>query len=306
MARPIKSGLDYFPLDTALDDNFELVEAKFGPTGFMVVIKLYQKIYATNGYYYPWGEHEQLLFSKRINVSINSINDIIEYCLTIGIFSDDMYEKGVLTSHGIQKRYIDATLRRKELTFCSDLLLIDHTLIPVVVGKNTRSIIFISYINTQSKGKERKGKEIESIATVAEIATEPVFSKSEALNLNTQTSEQRFQQLKAAWNANCKPSCNIKSTLYMSYTQRDEWLAGESQIINIFDTFKAIQNYGGILSSSEYEIDGHKGYSMLSFLVKGVQWYTDEAKPFDRCRIKAPTTRKEYVPVLAEEEDFSQ
>ena len=115
---------------------------------------------------------------------------------------------------------------------------------------------------------------------------EPVFSKAKALNPNTQNQEQRFQQIKTAWNANCKPTCNIRSTLTMSYTQRDEWLAGESQIVDIFATCKAMQNYGGILGNPEYEIDGHKGYSMLSFLIKGVGWYTDEAKPFERCKKK--------------------
>ena len=114
----------------------------------------------------------------------------------------------------------------------------------------------------------------------------PVFSKAEALHQNTQNIEQRFQQLKTAWNANCKPPCNIRSTLTMSYTQRDEWIAGESQIVDIFATCKAMQNYGGILGNPEYEIDGHKGYSMLSFLVKGVEWYTDDARPFERCRKK--------------------
>jgi hypothetical protein len=115
---------------------------------------------------------------------------------------------------------------------------------------------------------------------------EPHFSKAEALNPNKKNSEQRFQQLKTAWNANCKPSCTIRGTDTMNYYQREDWLAGESQIVDIFATCKAMQNYGGILGNPEYEIDGHKGYSMLSFLTKGVEWYTDDAKPFDRCRKK--------------------
>jgi predicted phage replisome organizer len=115
---------------------------------------------------------------------------------------------------------------------------------------------------------------------------EPVFSKAEALNPNKKNSEQRFQQLKTAWNANCKPSCAIRGTDTMNYYQREDWLAGESQIVDIFATCKAMQNYGGILGNPEYEIDGHKGYSLLSFLIKGVEWYTDEAKPFERCKKK--------------------
>ena len=136
---------------------------------------------------------------------------------------------------------------------------------------------------------------------------EPHFSKAEALNPNKKNSEQRFQQLKTAWNANCKPSCTIRGTDTMNYYQREDWLAGESQIVDIFATCKAMQNYGGILGNPEFEIEGHKGYSMLSFLVKGVEWYTDEAKPFDRCRKKQAGPRRETVPdAIDADEDFSR
>ncbi|MBQ4336486.1 MAG: NAD-binding protein, partial [Lentisphaeria bacterium] len=40
----VKKGLDWFPLDTRLDDKFELIEAEFGAAGFAVVIKLLQRI----------------------------------------------------------------------------------------------------------------------------------------------------------------------------------------------------------------------------------------------------------------------
>ena len=45
MPRPIKNGVDYFPLDVHLDKKFELIEAEFGLTGFAVVVKLLQRIY---------------------------------------------------------------------------------------------------------------------------------------------------------------------------------------------------------------------------------------------------------------------
>ena len=286
MARPIKQGLDYFPLDTNMDDNFELIEAKYGLEGFGVLIKLYQRAYKECGYFYPWTEKEQLLFSKRVNVDNNTVNNIIVDAVTYGIFDKRLYDKGILTSHGMQKRYIEATIRRKEITMFLDIMLINVDDIPVNVGKNPRKIILVEYISTQSKRNEMKRNEIESKSPGTENAPGPVFSKAEALNPNTQNQEQRFQQIKTAWNANCKPPCNIRSTLTMSYTQRDEWIAGESQIVDIFATCKAIQNYGGILGNPEYEIDGHKGYSMLSFLIKGVGWYTDEAKPFERCKKK--------------------
>ncbi len=64
MARPLKIGLDYFPLDVSFDDNIELLEAEEGLEGFAILIKLWQKIYS-NGYYIEWNDDCLLLFCKK-------------------------------------------------------------------------------------------------------------------------------------------------------------------------------------------------------------------------------------------------
>ena len=45
MARPVKEGLEYFPLDCDIDqdDKVALIEAQHGIKGFGVVIKLLMK-----------------------------------------------------------------------------------------------------------------------------------------------------------------------------------------------------------------------------------------------------------------------
>lgn len=125
MARPVKQGLDYFPLDTNLDNKLELFEAEFGLEGFAFIIKLYQKIY-NNGYFFEWNNDEQLLFAKKINVSIKSINVYINSAIQRGIFDKNIYEKySVLTSRGIQKRYLEACKRRKQIEIMKEYFLID-------------------------------------------------------------------------------------------------------------------------------------------------------------------------------------
>ena len=59
MSRPIKQGLDYFPMDVDLDEKFELLEAKHGLLGFAVIIKLFQRIYR-EGYFLKWNEETAL------------------------------------------------------------------------------------------------------------------------------------------------------------------------------------------------------------------------------------------------------
>jgi hypothetical protein len=166
MARPQKEGLDYFPLDVEMDDKVKLIDAKFGVAGFGVLIKLWQIIY-DNGYYIKWTEKELLLYKNRINADINLINDIINECLKWNIFDSRIYNSYfILTSAGIQKRYLEAVKRRNETVLISELLLtgipdkfkpiIKKIPISVIVSNNSKNVDN----NTQRKVKKSKVKNI--------------------------------------------------------------------------------------------------------------------------------------------------
>lgn len=119
-------GVNYFPLDVHLEDKVNLIEAEFGLVGFAVVIKLYQKIYGTNGYYTTWNNEVGLLLASKINLDIKRLNRIIEKCIERDIFSKDMYDKfSILTSKGIQKRFFTITKRRKESDINWDYILLN-------------------------------------------------------------------------------------------------------------------------------------------------------------------------------------
>ena len=109
MARPIKEGLDYFPLNVVLNSKFEIIEARFGIKGFAVIVKLFQHIYGTKGYYCEWDEDVLFVFAKRIGVGANSVSEILNTAIKKGIFDAEMYKKySILTSKGIQQRYVEA------------------------------------------------------------------------------------------------------------------------------------------------------------------------------------------------------
>ena len=100
MPRPQKLGLDYFPLDTNMDDKLELIEAKYDLIGYAIVLKLWTKIYL-NSYWYNWTDKEILLFRKQNNIELNLLNDIINQCLEWDIFDLDLYKQyRILTSNG--------------------------------------------------------------------------------------------------------------------------------------------------------------------------------------------------------------
>ncbi len=153
MARPIKTGLDYFPLDVYMDEKIELIEAKHGLTGFGLIIKLYQIIY-TNGYYFNVTDEKVLVIKKRVNVSINEINDIISDSCRWNIFNEKLFKKySILTSCGIQKRFIEATKRRTEISFVKEYLLVKDVFSMYKDDVN----VYINSIN-DNKSTQRKVK----------------------------------------------------------------------------------------------------------------------------------------------------
>lgn len=166
MARPIKEGLEYFPLDCDIDqdDKITLIEAQHGLIGFGIAIKLLMKIY-NNSYFYEWTEKEQLLFSKRVNVNINEVNVVINDLVKWGFFDKKLFEtEKILTSSGIQKRYLAAVGRRQKVKILKKYLLLDKETVNVnknlvIVDINSSLEGVNDDIGTQSKVKKSKVKE---------------------------------------------------------------------------------------------------------------------------------------------------
>ena len=141
MARPLKQGLDYFPLNVNLNDDFALIEAEFGLTGFAVIVKLFQKIYGERGYYCEWTKEVALLFGRKAGLGDNVVSEIVSASLRRGIFDFNMFEKyHILTSKGIQKRYFEAAGRRKQIEIKREYLLINCALQEQNVNNNSVNV----------------------------------------------------------------------------------------------------------------------------------------------------------------------
>lgn len=170
MARPVKEGLDYFELDCQLEDKVKLIQAEFGLKGFAIVVKLYQKIYGGFGYYCEWNEDSLLLFMSENGVSSrdekNLISEIVAACIRRNIFSEKLFNDfGILTSYGVQKRYLNAVSRREKVELIKEYLLIS-------VGKNQDNVCINSinvdrnYVNvcSNSQSREEKSREEKNIS----------------------------------------------------------------------------------------------------------------------------------------------
>jgi len=159
----LSNGVDYFPLNVALNDKIELIEAEFGLTAFAVVVKLFQKIYGGQGYYCEWNKEVALLFARKVGLGGNAVSEIVSASVKRGIFDKTLYDKySILTSEGIQERYFKAVSRRKSVEVEKRYLLCDctHFLKNVdIIYKNADISAENVYKIEQSKVKESRVKD---------------------------------------------------------------------------------------------------------------------------------------------------
>lgn len=119
MARPRKTGLDYFPKDVDTWDNFRIMDLvnEYGPLGYCVYDIVRDEIYK-NGYYLevPLDKVAALVVRKIGNRWVkdkNLVLQVIQYCADIGLLHNALLTQSVITSVGIQRRYSEVTVRNK-------------------------------------------------------------------------------------------------------------------------------------------------------------------------------------------------
>lgn len=178
MARPIKEGIDYFSLDCYMDDKMKMIQAEFGLKGFAIVVMLWQVIYREHGYYCEWDEDRELLFKSEagLDCGSNLVTQVIDACIKRDIFSRELFDKyHILTSRGVQKRYLAVTAKRKKAEVKKEYSLIKVTQNRVNDGKNAvkdRKNRVNAVDNTQSKVKESKVNNSAPAPASPEIAEE--------------------------------------------------------------------------------------------------------------------------------------
>lgn len=177
MARPVKDGLDYFPLDVGIFDDEILIgiSGDFGTKGELAVIKLLCAVYQ-KGYFIIWNDLMQAKIAKQLDSSKDLVNQIVARLVEWQFFDKDLFNSAkVLTSVNIQNRYFEAIKRRKSPK---------PTLYVINVDINTDSSVVNDDINTQSKVNKSKVNEIKEPITNATNdlyinAREKTFNKIE-------------------------------------------------------------------------------------------------------------------------------
>ena len=175
MARPAKEGLDYWPIDCGFfrDRKIRLLRNEFGVTGVYVVLLMLNKIYEGNGYYITWDEDECSLLAEECRQEFQVVNEVVKGCLRRSIFDDGVFQMfGVLTSHGIQKRYLNAVgHNRTKIVFIEEYFLLD------VESENDvpRNILGKVALKRVSTGKTPAEPELSRVST-GKTPAEPELS----------------------------------------------------------------------------------------------------------------------------------
>lgn len=179
MARPTKKGLDYFPLDVDFLSDLKVrrIIKACGKEAVHILVALLANIYRDEGYYVLWDDDLAFLVADEVGTKEGTVEELVRKAVQVKFFDKDIFDKySVLTSKGIQNRYILATKERKKVELEFKYLLTNEVN-RSNISINGRNISVNQGNNQQSKVKESKEKEIKEDATASESASLETFQK---------------------------------------------------------------------------------------------------------------------------------
>lgn len=121
MARPRKTGLDYFPHDTdaSSDEKIETLRAVHGNDGYAFYFILLERIYRSENFEIHLDSCEIIrILSNKVGVTEKKFMSMLNTALKFNCFNKELYEeKKLLTSSGIKRRasvVVDKRLKMQE------------------------------------------------------------------------------------------------------------------------------------------------------------------------------------------------
>ena len=159
MARPLKQGIDYFPLsvDFLRDIKVRKIKRACGPYTVEILLCLLDEVGAKEG-----------LVEETVNKAVQ-----------VGFFNQEKFnEYKILTSNGIQKRYLEATKKRKEVVI-SDIYLVNDTIKEeetLVNGVDNEQ----SKVNKSKVDKNNKEKPAVQLSSEKDFLENPLGDKKTA------------------------------------------------------------------------------------------------------------------------------
>lgn len=191
MARPNKQGLDYFPLDVGIFENDKIlaISGEFSVKGEIIVLRLLCEIYR-NGYFVEFSELLKNKLARLGGLSGGLVDEVVRKLVKYEFFDGFVFsEYNILTSKNIQKVYLEASKRRKDIDL-SQYWLLDE--VNVYINSPLNKIN--AHINAQNKEKESKVNNISLLEKEKQKSVCVEFGegekKEQPLNAEKETSPQ--------------------------------------------------------------------------------------------------------------------
>jgi len=157
LARPVKTGLDYFPKDTDFYRNRKIraLIGRFGADGAALYDYILCEVYGDKGYFAIVDESFIHIAAADLCMSPEKIGLILNYLLDKSMLLDGTLFKTVkvITSHGIQTRYQEAVRQRaakKGICVDGKLWLLNEA--------ETESFIQVRHVESYSRNNHDKSE----------------------------------------------------------------------------------------------------------------------------------------------------
>ncbi|QHI73800.1 DUF4373 domain-containing protein [Aminipila terrae] len=170
------------------DKKVKLIRGEFGAKGVLVLLNLWCACYGENGYYKEWDNDDCILMVDTVacGCTPSFIDEVVKGCIRRSIFDEGVFNAfGILTSRGIQRRYLRAVSNRDSIEMIAEYWLLDINNPKDVPASISKKLTFknitlqnnlISLQNNpvnlqrnytkERKGKESKEKESEESLTI--------------------------------------------------------------------------------------------------------------------------------------------
>lgn len=122
MVSDVAASIEFVPVDvdmaddpkvSALIDDLGAGDPAAAYAAYGRLVAVLQRIYH-DGFYLPYGRFERRKLAKDLGFSMEDLDSFIGACIDCEIFDAGMFERGVLTSRGIQRRYFRAKKQGKQ------------------------------------------------------------------------------------------------------------------------------------------------------------------------------------------------
>lgn len=100
--------IDYYPIEISIfqDAKVQKLIQYQGAKAATVYVYLLCEIYR-NGYYISWNKTTVQLVMQALNLDVAFVKEVVICCAKVGLFNSEyLYKEEILTSKGIQKRYL--------------------------------------------------------------------------------------------------------------------------------------------------------------------------------------------------------